>query len=82
MDHEQFQQETRQWLEANCPESQRQPAKVEDLVYGGHKCVFPSEDAELWMRRMAEKGWTAPTWPTEYGGGGLDPQLARILKRR
>ena len=23
---------------------------------------------------MGEKGWGAPTWPTEYGGGGLSPR--------
>ena len=25
------------------------------------------------MRRVAEQGWTAPTWPQDYGGGGLSP---------
>jgi alkylation response protein AidB-like acyl-CoA dehydrogenase len=28
---------------------------------------------------MAERGWTVPTWPTEYGGGGLSPDQAKIL---
>jgi alkylation response protein AidB-like acyl-CoA dehydrogenase len=28
---------------------------------------------------MAERGWTAPTWPTQYGGGGLDAAQARVL---
>jgi alkylation response protein AidB-like acyl-CoA dehydrogenase len=28
---------------------------------------------------MAEKGWTTPTWPKEYGGGGLSPAEARVL---
>ncbi len=81
MELDQFQQETRDWLEANCPLSQRQPARSADLVYGGRKCVFPSADAELWMQRMAEKGWTVPTWAVEYGGGGLSSQQARLLKK-
>jgi len=28
---------------------------------------------------MAERGWTAPTWPKEYGGGGLSKAEAKIL---
>ena len=30
---------------------------------------------------MAAKGWTVPTWPTEYGGGGLSKAEAKILKQ-
>ena len=29
-------------------------------------------DSALWLERMAERGWTVPTWPTQYGGAGLD----------
>jgi len=29
---------------------------------------------------MAERGWTVPDWPKEYGGGGLSPAEARVLK--
>ncbi len=77
---ETFRAETRAWLEANCPESQRVPAKYEDLVYGGGKTP-PSGDGKLWMERMAARGWTAPEWPAEYGGGGLSPAEAKILKQ-
>jgi acyl-CoA dehydrogenase len=28
---------------------------------------------------MAERGLTAPTWPVEYGGGGLDQERAKVL---
>ena len=31
----------------------------------------PNEDQKLWKQRMADKGWGAPTWPKQYGGGGL-----------
>jgi acyl-CoA dehydrogenase len=30
---------------------------------------------------MAEKGWTAPSWPVQYGGGGLDREREKILKQ-
>lgn len=29
---------------------------------------------------MAERGWTAPEWPRQYGGGGLSKDEARILR--
>ena len=28
---------------------------------------------------MGAKGWTAPTWPREYGGGGLSKDEAKVL---
>jgi acyl-CoA dehydrogenase len=79
-DLEQFRLEVREWLEANCPESQRQPMKPEEQYWGGRRGKFPSDDAKLWFERMRDKGWTAPEWPTEYGGGGLSPQQGRVLK--
>lgn len=79
-DLEQFRLEARTWLEANCPESQRQPMKREDQYWGGRRGTFPSEDAKVWFERMRDKGWTTPEWPTQYGGGGLTPQQGRILK--
>ena len=77
---EAFRQETRNWLEANCPESMRQPQRSEsDVCWGGRNFEFQSEDQRLWLERMAEKGWTAPTWPREYGGGGLQRAEAKVL---
>ncbi len=80
-DLEQFRQSAREWLEANCPESQRQPMTPEEQYWGGRQGEFPSDDAKLWFERMRDKGWVAPEWPTEYGGGGLTPQEARVLKQ-
>ena len=78
---EAFYRDALAWLRDNCPESQRTPARREELVYGGRKCRFPSEDARTWLERMADRGWTAPTWPREYGGAGLSPERARLLQR-
>jgi len=76
-----FRQQVRQWLEDNCPESMRSPLSSEaDLCWGGRHFEFHSEDQRLWLERMAERGWTAPTWPREYGGGGLDREQAKALK--
>lgn len=76
-----FRKETREWLEANCPASMREPMRTEkDACWGGRKWVFQSEDQRLWLERMAERGWTAPQWPKEYGGGGLSKDEAKVLK--
>ena len=75
-----FRSETRAWLEANCPPQMRTPAKGEaDFCWGGRKYVFQSEDQKLWLERMGAKGWTVPTWPKEYGGGGLGKEEAKVL---
>jgi acyl-CoA dehydrogenase len=79
-DLEQFRAEVREWLEANCPDSQRQPMTPEEQYWGGRRGTFPSEDAKTWFERMRDKGWVAPEWPTEYGGGGLSPHQATVLK--
>ena len=76
----QFRSETRAWLEAHCPPSQRSPARREEQVWGGHRNEFPSEDARLWFEHMRDKGWTVPDWPREYGGAGLDERQLKVLR--
>lgn len=79
-DLEAFREEVRGWLEANCPEEMRQPMLGEDdVVWGGRNFKF-TEPQKLWLDRMADKGWTVPEWPTEYGGGGLDKAHAKVLR--
>ena len=75
-----FRQETRDWLEENCPPTMRKPAKGgEEMCWGGRNFTFASEEQKQWMERMGAKGWTAPDWPTEYGGGGLTKEETKIL---
>ncbi len=79
---ENFRAEVRQWLEANCPASMRTPAiSNEDMVPGGSRISFRSDDQRLWFERMRDRGWFAPGWPTAYGGGGLGPREQRILEQ-
>lgn len=79
-DLETFRQETRAWLEENCPQSMRSPFRSEkDACWGGRNFQYQSEDQRLWLERMGERGWTAPEWPTEYGGGGLSRDEHKIL---
>jgi len=75
-----FRAETRAWLEANCPAECRGPVESdEDRVWGGRNAVFPTPAHKTWLDRMGAKGWTAPEWPTEYGGGGLSREQAKVL---
>jgi acyl-CoA dehydrogenase len=77
-----FRVETRAWLEANCPLEMRKPLRSEeDYCWGGRKWTFQTEAQRLWLSRMADRGWTVPEWPVEYGGGGLSPDEAKILRR-
>ena len=80
-DLEQFRADTRAWLEQNCPESMRVSARnFEDIYTGGRHPEFDNPDQKLWCDRMAEKGWTVPHWPTEYGGGGLNKKEVKVLR--
>ena len=79
---EKFRQETRAWLEENCPPSMRTPMASEDeTVWGGRNAKYKNPEAKLWLDRMASRGWTAPTWPKEYGGGGLTKEENLVLQQ-
>jgi len=77
-----FRTEVRDWLAENCPEEMRTPMRSEkDACWGGRDFNFQSDAQRLWLERMGEKGWTAPAWPKEYGGGGLNRKQIKILKQ-
>jgi alkylation response protein AidB-like acyl-CoA dehydrogenase len=71
---EDFRAEARAWLEANFPKS---------LAGKGAQAMSErqgqSADLAAWRKAIGEKGWATPTWPTQYGGGGLSPAQARVL---
>ncbi|MYD96705.1 MAG: acyl-CoA dehydrogenase [Gammaproteobacteria bacterium] len=72
-----FRVEAREWLEENCPDSLRRG--LGGYTSGGRKATYGNPDTKLWLDRMAERGWTAPTWPREYSGGGLTNAENMIL---
>jgi alkylation response protein AidB-like acyl-CoA dehydrogenase len=79
-DLETFRQGTRSWLEANAPKSiVGLPGAELEGTWGGRKATYANPDLKTWLDVMAEKGWTAPTWPTQYGGGGLETDEAKVL---
>ncbi|MDG2523182.1 acyl-CoA dehydrogenase family protein [Caulobacter segnis] len=80
-DLEAFRAETRAWLAENYPASLNAPMGEDDAPWGGRKFTWKNPDAKLWLDRMAAKGWTAPMWPKEYGGGGLSKDENKVLEQ-
>jgi alkylation response protein AidB-like acyl-CoA dehydrogenase len=81
-DLESFRAETRAWLEANCPAEMREPIRDEsDMCWGGRNPEFKNEAQRRWLEVMAQRGWTVPDWPTDYGGGGLSPAQTKVLRQ-
>jgi alkylation response protein AidB-like acyl-CoA dehydrogenase len=78
-DLETFREETHRWLKANAPASMSQPYKTTDELCWGGKKMQVSSEAKRWLEVMAERGWTAPSWPKEFGGGGLSKGEAKVL---
>jgi acyl-CoA dehydrogenase len=81
-DLNEFRRDVRAWLEANCPHEMREPIRDErDMCWGGRNPVFKNDAQKSWMEAMAARGWTVPDWPADYGGGGLSPAEAKVLKQ-
>ncbi len=76
-----FRAEVRAWLEAEYPaELRKSDARTDpEAVWGGRAFEGSDDPQSVWMRRVAERGWTTPTWPKEYGGAGLTVQQARVI---
>lgn len=74
---ESFREEVRAWLEENFPASLegKPPSNV-----AGFGAKFTG-DMKLWQERIGAKGWSCPTWPARYGGGGLSQEEAAILRQ-
>ena len=77
MDLEAFREEAKAYIGEKCPDSMRNRAvHFEDAFE-----IYNNADADRWRDAMAERGWTAPTWPTEYGGGGLGFEENQVLQQ-
>ena len=79
-----FRKEVKTWLEENCPPSMRSGSEadansVTDEVWGGRNAVYKNPDSKIWLDKMGAKGWTMPTVPKEYGGGGLSREETKVL---
>lgn len=76
-----FRSETRSWLEANCPAEMREPVRDEsDIYWGGRRATFKNDAQKAWLEACVAKGYTVPSWPQAYGGAGLSPAEAKVLR--
>ena len=73
-----FRKEVRAWLEANFPSSLKGKDNALASVEGPTQ---ETAEAAAWRKAMGDKGWGTPTWPKEYGGGGLSRAEARVLQQ-
>jgi len=72
-----FREEVREFLAANFPPELRGKSNILSSVEEAGE-EGPVE--KTWRLAMGEKGWGTPTWPKEYGGGGLTRKQARALE--
>jgi alkylation response protein AidB-like acyl-CoA dehydrogenase len=73
---EAFREEARAFLAEHFPPELKGKSNTLASVEG------PTDESlaqKSWREAMGSRGWGTPTWPKEYGGGGLTKKQARIL---
>jgi alkylation response protein AidB-like acyl-CoA dehydrogenase len=76
MSLESFREEIRSYIAEHCPQSMKNRTfHFEDAFE-----VYDTPDADKWLKAMAAKGLTAPTWPKEYGAAGLSYEENTIFQ--
>jgi len=71
---EPFRAEVAAWIAANFPASLKGQAML-----AAAEITRDDADLQAWRKAFGATGWSAPTWPKEYGGAGLSPSHARII---
>jgi alkylation response protein AidB-like acyl-CoA dehydrogenase len=78
-DIESFRAELVEFLEHELPRQLGELPPASADYWGGRRPELPHPSSKRYCDLMAERGLTAPTWPREYGGGGLDKERAKIV---
>ncbi|MSQ14687.1 MAG: hypothetical protein EXR50_02345 [Dehalococcoidia bacterium] len=71
---EAFRTDVRNWLAASFP-------KTTQLLGAALPVTEGTEQRRDLQSQLADKGWSAPSWPAEYGGGGLTPDYDLVVQR-
>ena len=67
---ESFRSEVKIWLQENCPEGVRGPAREEDTVWGGRDLFGQVKMLDFGYKQWAKR-LDLPNLAEKYGGGGL-----------
>ena len=81
-----FRQDVRTFIQERLPEFYRKPREDDDpetdwqhdMSLGGPEAKAAARE---WIDALAERGWSVPHWPKEYGGGGLSTVEQFIFKQ-
>lgn len=73
-DQQAFRAVLRSWLDQHAPTGLEVPPDGRPLDQA------TQERVKAFRRLLGSKGWLAPTFPREIGGGGLTPQLAIVVQ--
>ena len=76
---ETFRAELAEFLDRELPHQLAELPPITAEYSGGRRPELPHPNSKRYCELMAERGLTAPTWPIEYGGGGLDKERAKIV---
>ncbi len=81
-----FREEVRTFIAAECPAGIRRRGFGAMFGGGGWDDIRMSTDEyrqlnAVWAKKLADKGWIAPAWPTEYGGAGMTVMEQFIFNR-
>jgi acyl-CoA dehydrogenase len=78
-DVEDFRGQLRAFLTQELPRELKELPPINSEYWGGRNPEMIHPSAKRYCELMAARGLTAPTWPKQYGGGGLSAQEARVL---
>jgi acyl-CoA dehydrogenase len=79
MTDDRFRGELAEFLERELPAQLGELPPPTGEYWGGRKPELPHPQSRRYCELMAARGLTAPTWPTQYGGGGLDKDQAKFF---
>src|SRR6266567_1557797 len=80
-----FRQDVRSYIQERLPQYYRHKPEDEPENDWQYDMSLGSPEAKAaareWMHALSERGWSAPHWPKEYGGGGLSTIEQFIFKQ-
>ena len=72
-EQEKFSKEVGDWLDANVPKDLDTKRDAQRMSYEEFR------KRRALAMKLGQKGWLYPTYPSEYGGGGLDPARSIVI---